>query len=152
MTPFDTTKTVPAGWSRHHASAATGGMNATVTVRRPDGAPAYNPATDDTEQPYVVLYDRGPARIQELLSSRAADSAGQEVTGRSYLVALDALHPGADLLRLADGPLEVRVDVAPNDALLGEEVLYVLDVMLGSERFERDLICSDNQTDAIRTV
>jgi hypothetical protein len=144
--PFDSTVVIGEGWSRHHAAAAAGGMNATVTVGIPDGEPQYDPETDDTRQPYTTDYD-GPARIQAVGSERVADVAGQPVHGRLYLVQLDMEHPGADHPNVVLPGARVKVATAVNDARLVGRDLWVIDPQLGSERFTRDLICSDNQTD-----
>jgi len=142
--PFDTTTVIPADWSRHHQTAAAGGMNATVTVGTPAGKPQYDPATDDTTQSWTQEY-AGPARVQPLNDSRTEDVAGQQMTGRAYLAQLDARLPGADAV---EAGMRVRVLTCDNDAALVHQVLWVVDMQMGSERFTRDLVCSDNQSDA----
>jgi len=141
--PFDTTTVVPADWSHHHQAAAAGGMNATVTIGNPAGEATYDPATDDTTVAWTQDY-AGPARIQPLNDSRLEDVAGQQIAGRTYLAQLDARNAGADAVK--EG-MRVRVLTADNDPALVHQVLWVVDVQMGSERFTRDLVCSDNQSD-----
>lgn len=143
--PLGNTRVIPAGWSRAHAPVAAGGMNATVTVSNTRTGTTHNPGTDDTTSTWSSEYAAGPARIQALNQSEQQDAAGQQVSGRAYLVQLDVGHEGAD--DIAAGA-RVLVDAAVNDALLVGQELWVVDVQMGSERFTRDLVCSDNQTDA----
>ena len=44
--------------------------------------------------------------------------------------------------------MRCHVETAVNDVDLAGQDLWVVDPQLGSERFTRDLVCSDNQTDA----
>jgi hypothetical protein len=140
--PFPGTTVIPKAWSKHHQGAAAGGMNATVTIGS-QGASTYDPETDDTTVTWTQDYV-GPARIQALNDAQVQDVAGQQVAGRTYLVQLDARLPGADLVAAGK---RVRVLEASNDATLVHQVLWAVDVQMGSERFTRDLVCSDNQSD-----
>lgn len=148
--PFPTMAVVPAGWSRHHAPAAAGGMNATVTIGVPTGPPTYDPGTDNTTQPYSADYT-GPARVQALNDTNTADAAGQNTVGRSYLVQLNMNVEDADTADIVPGA-RCKVTSAVNDARMVGQDLWVTDVQYGSERFTRDLVCSDNQTDAPSTT
>ena len=143
--PFDSTTVIPAAWSQHHQAAAAGGMNAAVVIGNPEGEPHYDPETDDTTVTWSQEYV-GPARIQEMSQAQQqTDAAGQAVTGRAYLVQLDARHDGADAVLAG---MRVRTTASTSDALLLERLLWIVDVPVGSERFTRDLICSDSQADA----
>lgn len=141
--PFDNTVVAPAAWSKHHRAAAAGGMNATVTVGT-RGVSTYDPATDQTTVTWTQAY-AGPARIQALTSAEQGDLVGQQVTGRPYLVQLDARIPGADQVKPG---MRVRCTACDNDAALVGQDLWIVDLQLGSERFTRDVVCSDNQSDA----
>jgi hypothetical protein len=145
VSPLANTRVIPTGWSAHHAPTAAGGMNATVTIGNTRTGTDYDPDTDETTETWSTEYDTGPARVQALNQAEQVDAAGQQVTGRAYLVQLDMNHAGAD--EIAPGARAV-VDAAVNDAQLVGQVLWVVDVQLGSERFTRDLVCSDNQSDA----
>ncbi|HET7398991.1 MAG TPA: DUF6093 family protein [Intrasporangium sp.] len=142
--PFDSAVVIPPDWSRHHAAAAQGGMNARVTAGVPTGAPVYDPTTDDTRQAWSDDYT-GPARIQALQSAMQAPAAGQNITGRPYLVQLEL-----DAGLVVPGS-RVKVLEAVNDAQLVGQDLWVVDYQYGSERFTRDMVCSDNQSDAPTT-
>jgi len=144
--PFPSTKVVPGDWSRHHAPVARGGMNATVTVGT-KGPTSYDPDTDDTTATWSTDYN-GPARIQTMMRAHDATGGDQPLVGRTYLVQLDFDRSAS--LSLRPG-MRVRVVKAPNDALLAGQDLWVVDVQLGSERFTRDVVCSDNETDAPAT-
>jgi hypothetical protein len=140
--PLDSTTVIPAAWSQHHQGAAAGGMNATVTVGT-GGESTYDPDTDETTVSWSQEY-AGPARIQALTQATEQESAGQQIAGRPYLVQLDARLPGADQVRAG---MRVRCTAAVNDAALVGQDLWVVDFQMGSERFTRDLVCSDNQAD-----
>lgn len=143
--PLGGTRVIPTGWSAHHAPVARGGMNATVTVSNTRTGTTHDPETDDTVSTWSSEYAAGPARVQALNEAQVEDAAGQQVAGRAYLVQLDMTHSGAD--DIAPGA-RVLVTACANDAQLVGQELWVVDVQMGSERFTRDLVCSDNQTDA----
>lgn len=138
--PFDNTRVIPADWSSHHQPVAAGGMNATVTIGNTQSDRAHDPENDDTTVDWSVDYT-GPARVQALNQAEQQDQAGQQVTGRTYLVQIladaDRILPGA----------RIHVTAAINDAQLVGEDLWVVDFQMGSERFTRDLVASDNQSD-----
>jgi hypothetical protein len=136
--PFPKTRVIPEGWSRHHAAAARGGMNATVTVGAETGTTTVD---DDVIPTYSTEYD-GPARVQALNDAQQAQQAAQVIHGRAYLVQLDF-----DAYGITPG-MRCHVETAVNDDDLIGQDLWVVDPQLGSERFTRDLVCSDNQTDA----
>lgn len=138
--PFDNTTVIPADWSKHHQPAARGGMNAKVTIGNEQTGSTYDPATDNTTATWSDDYD-GPARVQAFMRAVEGPLAGQQVVERRYLVQIDA-----DAARITPGA-RVHVTKAVNDAHLVDEELWVVDVQMGSERFTRDLICSDNQAD-----
>jgi hypothetical protein len=140
--PFPGTKVIPTGWSAHHQPVAAGGMNAEVTIGT-RGDTAYDPDTDSTIASWSQEY-AGPARIQALTQAEVHDLAGQAVVGRPYLVQLDARKAGAD--KVTSG-MRTHVTVAVNDAQMVGDNLWVVDVQMGSERFTRDLVCTDNQAD-----
>lgn len=145
--PFDSTTVIPDDWSAHHQAAAAGGMNAEVTIGT-KGTTTYDPETDDTTVTWSQEY-AGPARIQALNDARQADVAGQQVSGRAYLVQLDARQTGEATLEPA---MRVHVSACANDAQLVGNDLWLVDVQMGSERFTRDLVCSDNESDAPAAV
>lgn len=138
--PFDATmRAVPTGWSQHHQGTAEGGMNAQVTIGT-RGTNVYDPATDTTTVTWSQEY-AGPARVQSFMRAQLHVLAGQQITGRPYLVQVKA-----NAARIETG-MRVHVTTAVNDAQLVGEDLWVIDAQYGSERFTRDLICSDNESD-----
>lgn len=140
--PFDNTAVIPTEWSKHHQAAAAGAMNARVSIGNP-GPAVYDPATDQTDTTWSADYE-GPARIQVHMRSKFATLAGQQISGRPYIVQLDAATTGADHL---EPGMRVHVTQADNDASLVGQHLWIIDFQMGSERFARDLVCSDNESD-----
>lgn len=140
MSPLPNTRTVPRGWSKHHAPAARGAMNATVTVTDPRRATpgAFDPETGSrgAATPFVVVAG-ADARVQEIDASRAGNLGEQPVGVRLYLVQLPMTCPAVHLDYI------VTVTACANDAHLVGRPLVVKDVQYGSERFTRDLVCSD---------
>ena len=139
--PFPTTRIIDPRWSAHHAAVVPTAFNATVTVGYPTGESTYDPETDDTTRTYSTVYE-GAARIQALTGQRDVPLAGQVVAGIPYLVQLPAAAP----LAVRGG--RVKILTAPNDLPAVGDELWVVAALLGSERFARDLLCSDNATDA----
>lgn len=137
--PFGNTRVIPTGWSRHHAPVAEGGMNAEVTIGT-RGATTHDPDTDETTTTWSQEY-AGPARIQALNEAQQQDLAGERISGRGFLVQIRF-----DADRVVPG-MRVHVTSAVNDELLVGDDLWLVDAQSGSERFTRDLICSDNQSD-----
>lgn len=138
--PLSATRMIPTGWSQHHSRLVSTSMNATVTVGNPIGEADYDSGTDDTTQDWTTEYE-GPARIQAMNDAQVSLVVGQPLSGRTYLVQLEF-----DAEGIAPG-MRVKVATAVNDADLVGQDLWVVDPQLGSERFTRDVICSDNQTD-----
>jgi hypothetical protein len=68
----------------------------------------------------------------------SAPQAGQQVTERRYRVSLPAGSAPVDV------NCQVVLEAAANDPDMVGVRLYVTDVQYGSERFQRDLVCSDN--------
>jgi hypothetical protein len=113
-------------------------MNATVTIGALTGTQQVD---DDVIPTYSDAYT-GPARVQALNQSQQTQQAEQVISGRAYLVQLDF-----DAHGITPG-MRCHVTAAINDVDLTGQDLWVVDPQLGSERFTRDVVCSDNQTDA----
>lgn len=144
--PFPTTRTIPHGWGQHVAGAAAGAMNGTCTVRDPNaaGGTVWNPDTEQREPvPAAVLYT-GPCRVQEFMRASDTVQTDQDTTSRRYRVQLD--------LAYVAGPFapghHVTITAAENDTDLVTATtatpLIVEDVLWGTERATRDLICAAN--------
>lgn len=138
--PFSSTRVIPTGWSRHHQPVARGGMTAKCQIEDPTREiPGVFDDTDGSKSaPTPFVTHTGPCRVQEIDSAKSAFQAGQDVTERRYLVSVDA---SAE----ARQGWVVRITDCPNDSQLGTAILHVSDVQYGSERFERDLICTFNE-------
>lgn len=140
--PLGATRIIPREWSEHHSRMVPTSMNAAVTVGKKNGPP--QPVGDDFIQQWTNEYT-GPARIQAVNAlSRQEFLAGQTLSGRAYLVQLDSK---LALTELVPG-MRIKVTSCPNDAQLEGQDLWIIDPQLGSERFTRDVLASDNQTDA----
>ena len=138
--PLPNSRVIPEAWSRHHAQAATGAMNATVTIGEKDGPPVAD--GDNFTQGWTDDYT-GPARIQALNDSNRTSTNIQELIGRSYLVQLDMALATVDYTP----GMRIKVLTAINDAQLVGQDLWIIDPQYGSERFTRDVVASDNQSD-----
>ncbi|CAN7195816.1 DUF6093 family protein [Knoellia sp. LjRoot47] len=139
MSPLPGTRAIPAGWSAHHAPVAEGALNGAGTVYDPD---LRTTGWDDaTESPTVVegapLYD-GPLGIMSTQSEQTAQQAGDVVRTREYLVRF-----AADCPWLREGLL-VKVTNGHADVDLTGRTLTVIDAQLGTERFQRDVVCRDS--------
>lgn len=130
---------IPADWSRHHARHTPTAMNATLVLAEPVAAPG-NPFETEGEQSYAAIWS-GAARVQAILSPEENAAGGQRLAGRAYLVQLPFEAPPAR----PGHRITAQGDNDPALADLGP--LWVIEVPRGSERFTRDLFCSDNQDD-----
>ncbi|WP_163540834.1 DUF6093 family protein [Occultella kanbiaonis] len=147
--PFPATRIIPTGWSAHHQPALVTSMNAYCVISDPTrtvpGAWNNETGTRGPDTPYVVYPAPGsdeaaaPCRVQRLQSATDNMQAGQSVTERPYLVTIPADAP------LIEQGYVVDFTAAINDPHLAGGRVYVADVMSGSERFERDLVCTQNQ-------
>lgn len=136
MSPLPSTKPIPDGWDAHHRPVATATMTASCSIARP-AAGAYNAATLQYAANTDTAIYSGPCRIQQRTSAEATgDVAGQIVTTRSYLVAIE--HDAGQVL--VDDIVTLTDAV---DALLIGRKLRVTDVQYGSNQWQRDLFCED---------
>lgn len=134
MSPLANARTIPAGWSRHHAPVAEGAMNGRCRI--------FDPADDTTgwdavnERPTLThgaaVYD-GPCRIEARLSANDVVQADDQETARDYLVQLVW-----DAAPIEEGWVLVPYECI-NDARLDGAVLRVDTEEVGTERFARDI-------------
>lgn len=126
-------------------------MTATVALRAPgtssnshfDGALHRTVTTGPA--PFAVDV---PARVQALTERRGAgpaqDAADDMVRVAGYLVSLPLSGDGVDQI-VVDGETNTLIDVtASSDPLLTGKTLRVADIVRGTNRFERDLLCTLN--------
>lgn len=144
--PFNSTKTIPLGWSEAHQPAAEGSFNARVVITDPsrtvpgeydDDINDYGPNTPfpvaghstDT----VVAWRAGvPCRIDHHLSQRTTEQGVEVIGVRSYLIQFPAALP------MIDRGYRATVLSCPNDIELEGQTLTATDRVSGSERFNTD--------------
>lgn len=124
---------IPDGWEARHAPIAEDTATAEVAIWS-GAVPQWR--WDDAEQKQVRdLGDElwsGLARVQQRRNTAITEAGSQDVTTHAYLVTLPR-----------DVPLGQWVQVVESsDPELG--LLRVVDVLKGSLRWERDLLCTDN--------
>ncbi|WP_435744910.1 DUF6093 family protein [Nocardioides sp. SYSU DS0663] len=126
------------GWAEVHRPVVAATHTAPIGLRKPGTTQAWS---DAEEQMVAVLLDpywTGTARVQALATqARVVVTAGDTETVASYLVAVDAAAVPAE------GDL-VDVSAGSGDPLLDGRTLRVLQVLVGTERMERDLFCTLN--------
>lgn len=138
MSPLPSTKPIPDGWDNHHRPVATATMTATCTIGRA-GPGTYDPVTMQYGDNTSTLIYSGPCRVQQRTSAETtADVVGQQVTTRSYLVAVQY-----DAGQVEVDDIVTVTDSA--DAQLTGRRLRVTDVQYGSAQWQRDLYCEDFQ-------
>lgn len=116
-------------------------MTAVATITRHGvGDGTYNPVTGQTTPPTrLTIAAAVKVRVQATTAADAAMVADQTVTRRPYLVAV----PAAVAAVLVDDI--VTLDECDNDPQLVGRPLRVRDVHYGTEIWQRDLICEDDQ-------
>jgi hypothetical protein len=135
------TAVVPASWGASHAPVAAGARNATGTLRRgaTDDSSGWDPDTRTTTPDAGTAYaEHITARIQSLVTHRSDAQvvvAEDVVITASYLIAVDRD------LEVIEGDA-FTVETCPGDSDLVDRILRVEHVVLGTERFERDLFCN----------
>lgn len=135
--PLPNTRVIHPRFSTHHQPAAAQTRTATCDITRPaTGRGALNKTTGTvTNAPTTVAVDV-PCRIQAAASSdRTTQTGDQQVTFRKYLVTID---PALDT-RIDD---VVTITAAIDTDLIGRQ-LRVIDVIYGSEIWDRALTCID---------
>ncbi|RCK68271.1 hypothetical protein DT076_16615 [Desertihabitans brevis] len=131
---------IPDGWEAHHTPTAAGQATGRGRlVRRGDLVfdPATNTQTHTWEQVWPADAEDTPIRVQQLNRTRTDDVADQEITDHDYRVMFPR---GCDA---AEVGLYVEVTAASDGQLVGQR-LRVTDVLLGTLRWQRDLICTDD--------
>lgn len=137
MAPLANARTIPLGWSAHHAPVAEGAMNGRVSIFDPA---RYTEGWDEVSESKTRITGppmyAGPARIEPALSAREVVQADDAEQYRSYLIQITFDAPELD------EEWDVVVDEAHNDPQLVGALMTITDVQLGTERFTRDLVCT----------
>lgn len=129
-------KAVTDDWADHHRVATDGGFNGTVTVTGPLPGTSHwdDPTQQNVADPGPTLY-AGPATVEALSGQgRTVVLAEDAEILVDYQVAIpaDADVDGAQLVKVTDGH---------GDVLLEQQLLRVRQIVMGTERFERVLLC-----------
>lgn len=129
------TRAVPTDWAAAHRPTVAGTRNGTAALRKPGTTQTWSNERDEMVSTPHPAYWTGSARFQALgTQARVVTTAEDTETVASYLVAIAAAATATD------GDL---VDVtASGDPLLDGRTLRVVQVLTGTERFERDLLCN----------
>lgn len=136
---------IPDGWAAHHRPVAKSTMTGICKLTGPAGGYDY-----DTGElaPGPTLAADVPCRVQELNREARAETAGQLVDTRQYLVTLPLDRVPA--LTITDqGPVLTVTGNQPGhdgDPHLTGRPLRVLSVQHGTLLWERDLTCVDDLT------
>lgn len=142
--PFPSARPVHPAWSTHHQPVATGTLTGELVIEPAGTGGGWDPVTGPTEGAPAVASHFGPFRAQAIdTEGQPTDAAGQQVTVRSYLIAVNAAAPEP---HVGD---RVRINACPDDPHLVGKVLTVTGVTYASHRFERDLYADldlSNQT------
>jgi len=131
--PLPNHKLIPSGWAEHHRPAAEGSMTVTCRILRISDGPAPFPLPDGWTGETVV--HETVCRVQELKRELNSVPADQPTTLREYLIPV----PIEGLPELRSGE---RGDIVE---AIGRR-FTITNIMRGSLEFERDLICTENQT------
>lgn len=139
------TQVIPDGWAAHHRPVVEGSFTATCMITsRADGPPI-----GFDEPVNSVVAHSVPCRVQQQNAGAAgALVAGQELTVRQYLIVVPAdLDLDLEWQAGTTGHQVMVTSVRPDgDPHLVGRRFDVDQVLTGSEVWERDLLCTDNQT------
>lgn len=124
---------IPERWEEHHRPVAEAGMTAVVeSWSGSDTDWVWDDTTQSEVRDYGTLLWTGPARVQERFGGADDEAGDQQITLHRYMVSIphDATVGGW-----------VHV-VESGDLLL--DWLKVVDILKGSIRWQRDLMCTDH--------
>ena len=129
-------RVIPQGWSEHHRPTSTASLNGACTVTRPGAPSSLDASTLQYAAAASLAVWSGPCRVQA--SARIAERSDYgelDLTTRRYLVVVEWQAQVE-----VDDIVTVTAAVVPQ---LAGQKLRVLDVMAGTEQWERDLECED---------
>lgn len=138
MSPLPGYKIIPPRWAEHHRPVANATMTAPCVIKRiSDGPPPYPlPEGWTSERPI----HESVCRVQELKREGGGTPGEQPTAERQYLIPVPLTNAdGVALPELRSGE---RGDIVH---AIGRQ-FRIVQVMFGSQEWERDLICVDNQT------
>ena len=140
MSPLPGTRTIPLGWSAHHQPVAKGALNGAGVVYDPELRTIgdWNEETGSRPVTEGEPVYAGPLGIMAIQSDRTSVQADDVVRTREYLVRFAAAAPW-----MREGLLVLVTDGHADDEDLSGRELIVVDAQLGTERFQRDVVCRD---------
>lgn len=147
------TRVIPADWGSSHAPVATKAMRGACQLLPPGEGPLeFVPAEGVSKRGDVTPSYAGPCRIQKLNAQDQTRVVGDQAqTTVGYLVTLSLGVPGetegtfaADTATLAHRVL--ITDLSDSAGLVGKR-LSITSIGKGSERFEVDLYCVEDQSE-----
>lgn len=124
---------IPDRWEAHHRPVAEAGMTATVeSWSGSDQDWIWDDAAQAEIRDYGTLLWAGVARVQERVGGGDESAGDQQLTLHSYMVSIPHDAPVGGWVRVIES----------TDPLL--DWLKVVDVLKGSIRWQRDLMCTDH--------
>ena len=134
------TRVIPDDWGERHAPAASQAHTATCEIRGPDVLGAFDPVTGAYDVEPGPLRYSGGCRVQRVNRQALYGTVSdQQLPAADYLVSIDR---SATTVTIND---IVKI-TASEDAQLTGQSFPVVDVIVGSMRVTRDLLCSDDLT------
>lgn len=138
MSPLPGYRVIPKHWAEHHRPVAKSTMTAPCVMKRiSDGPPPY-PLPEGWSNDQII--HETVCRVQELKREGGGTIGEQPTTDRQYLIPVP--HQNADEVPLPELRAGEQGDVVH---ALGRQ-FRIINIMFGSQEWERDLICVDNQT------
>ena len=141
--PLPGTRTIDPRWSAHHQPVAAGALNGSGAVYDPDLRTAgWDPETESVTVVEGPALYTGPLGIMSTNAENTSLQADDVVRTREYLVRFPA-----DCPWLREGLIVKVTNGHADDADLTGRMLLVVDAQLGTERFQRDVVCRDSTED-----
>ncbi|GAW54742.1 DUF6093 family protein [Nocardioides sp. PD653] len=130
------TPVVPVDWAASHRPVAEATMLGTCSLRHPGTTEDWSDELEQmVEVPLAPYAADTPCRVQALATqARPVVTAGDREVVAQYLVTVPA--------HLFPYELDLVTVTGSGDALLDDQTLLVVQVVRGTERFERDMFCS----------
>lgn len=145
MSPLRTGRVIPTSWSAHHQPVVTGSWNARCEVIDRTAGPPTGLGDDGG---LAVVARDVPCRVQQQNTGGRGTQApaGQTVTSRDYLIVVPLDVPVEWITGDRGHQIRITGTTAHGDPMLVGRRFDVVQVLTASEAWERDLICTDTQT------